>query len=188
MDCTKASKESLKYITSKIDVSCDDSSMQIFGWTIVGELSKSLPQFDSIQKFPKQFRDVFIFIGGLYKRHCEKVAPRHKLKVVDNVELMQCTPNSSPEVKSFFNWVKCMYSTILEWRRKLSIEDVTHEDISLHKLQYIDVHEVMKALGFETLVFNRKDLESLLKKYIEKEEKINAILIRTHVEKGKTLW
>ena len=167
---------------------CDDTSMQVFGWTIVGELSKSLPPFNTIQLLPVKYKHIYMSIGCIYKCHRQKVDPKCELKMVDESELPQCAPHASPQVEAYIGWVQRMHSFVIGWRDRLRKEDVTHRDIMLHKREYSDIHEVMKALGFEKLVFNKRELENILKKYVSMEEKLNDILIRTWIEKGITLW
>lgn len=172
------------HITKAINVSLrkyDDSSMQIFCWSVVGDLSDELLQFLKTHDFPDKYTEIFLSIGVLYKKHCEITTLQGK-QVIGNIE------DNSPPVASYLKWVQCMKNFISVWRNRIEEENFTHKDILLHEHQHKYIHRAMTVLGFEDLVINEQELGKLTKTFQQKETKVSTILIRKIIEKNKTRW
>ena len=190
LDC-KDPETCICHIIENINViSCReyDSSVQMFGWRVVGELSEKL--LIGNQSFSEKYTDIYLSIGGLYKKHCELATPpsTQNLSIGDKEHSLQIPENLPSPIESYFKWVQCMLDFILEWRKRLNEERFTHENLLSHKRQHKGIHRVMTALGFESFVVSEEDLKRLTKTFHEKRNKVNCILIHQNNEKNIVRW
>ena len=166
----------------------DPLSAQVFCWTVVGQLCEELPSLRRFEHFQKRFQSIFLLIGSLYVKYCQRSDTSAETELVVKADLPEDLQNALPQTRAYFEWVRNIHSFLLGWNNKLKERKVNYGEIQSYRGRYSDLLEIMTALGSEKYAFDRQKLEDLASEFDLKRGKVNSILIQTIQESHQTLW
>ena len=160
-----------------------------FCWGVVTTFCDRIqPQQDSFQ-WMEPFTAIIEKMGELYHLYCQtQHIKRGAEQSITQERVKLAIRRCSPDAVKYYEWVREVHKFLSDWKKKIMLQDVTHDDIVNYESSRTSLCKVAKALCAAGMIIEPQYIAEIRRNYLQDFEKLNLLLIKYVPEVPRVRW